>query len=354
MADGTVKTDTTTVVADAGKTGTDTTKTDAAKTVDTSTDAGKGGDKTVKTDAGKTDGGKTVVADKPTGTILDGDLGADGKPLVAPIPVANFPENWREQLAGENKQLLTYLKRFSSPKTLGEGAFAMRQKVAGGELKSVLPDKATPEEVKAWRAENGVPETAEGYLKDLPNGVVVGKDDKPMLELFVKDMHDANVPAQGVQAAIAGYYKLHEKIVADQVDADKRTWGESQDALRSEWGPEFRGKANRITGYIEKLPDGLGELLVNARLADGSKFLGNAKALRWLDSTLNEIDPQGTVIGPTAGSAGTGPSEELAGIRKLMQNTKSEYYVGAGADKMQARYRQLLDWEVTQKKRTAA
>lgn len=331
---------------DTASTVTDTTKTTA--TVDQGKTTAQQTDKTVDTGKKTTSDTAKTTAKVDTGTIFDGDLNDDGTEKSAKVAPADWPEDWRERMAGDNKQLLGWLKRHSSPKSLAEGGYTMRQKLSAGDLLPALPEKATPEELTSWREKNGIPTKAEGYLENLPEGVVLGDEDKPIINEFAAAALAENTPPKAFKALIAQYYKLNEKLASEQHEADKNTWRESEDALRAEWGPEFRGKTGRMTRYLDNLPGGLGELLKDARLGDGTKLMGNQKALRWLDGMLSETDPMGTVVG-TTGTVGSGPAERLGELQKLMRDQKSEYYVGPNANKLQAEYRNLLDWKARQK-----
>ena len=80
-----------------------------------------------------------------------------------------------------------------------------------------------PAQIAAWRAESGVPAKPEGYLDNLPHGIVIGADDKPMVGAFVADMHAKHAPPDLVHTAIGSYYKIQDIVHAERAEADFRT-----------------------------------------------------------------------------------------------------------------------------------
>src|SRR5688572_23894721 len=122
------------------------------------------------------------AAAEPTadaGTLVGGAAAAENAQAIAP---ADWPADWRQKLAGEDKKTLERLGRMASPADLLKSYRALEQKISAGELKKGLPENATPEQVAEWRREQGLPEKPEGYLENLslPDGVVLGEADKPM------------------------------------------------------------------------------------------------------------------------------------------------------------------------------
>jgi len=78
------------------------------------------------------------------GTLIGGDASAETIEASAP---ADWPADWRQKLAGEDKKTLERLGRMASPADLFKSYRALEQKVSAGELKKGLPENATPEQV---------------------------------------------------------------------------------------------------------------------------------------------------------------------------------------------------------------
>ncbi|HET7409683.1 MAG TPA: hypothetical protein VFJ13_05740, partial [Paracoccaceae bacterium] len=208
--------------------------------------------------------------DGKAGTILTDGGDADEGKAAAP---ADWPEDWRQRLAGDDKKALKRLERLGSPKDVMTAYRALERKVSSGELKTGLKEDATPEEVASWRRENGIPEKPEDYDTTLPDGLVIGEDDKPLVGEFLTAMHAKNAHPETVKAALAAYYRIAETQQAAQIEADRGFRREAEDALRAEWGPEYRPNVNAMGNFLDGAPAGLKERLLGARLADG-KLLG--------------------------------------------------------------------------------
>src|SRR5690242_14053786 len=114
-------------------------------------------------------------------------------PATAPAaPAQIWPEDWRQQIAGNDEKYAKRLERYGSIKDVANALIATQNQISAGELRSALKANATPEETAAWRAENGIPEAPEKYDLTMPQGIVFGEDDKPFVDSFLKAAHGAN------------------------------------------------------------------------------------------------------------------------------------------------------------------
>jgi hypothetical protein len=270
------------------------------------------------------------AAPAPSGDVVVVNAGDDASKTT-------WPEDWRTQLAGEKED--KQLTRFSGPKDVYHAWKSLQQRLSSGELKSQLPKDAKPEDLTKWRAENGIPEAHDGYK--MPDGLVIGEVDKPLIDVFLKDMHGKNATPDVVQTAVQSYYKIQEQAIAQQAERDIDHKTEMEDALRSEWGAEYRGNVNAINSMFDGAPGGIKEKIMSARMADGRAILNDPDVLRWFATTSRELNPAATVVPPGGDQMGA-INDEIGKIEKLMGNRSSEYWKGPGADKMQARYRELV------------
>lgn len=256
-----------------------------------------------------------------------------------------WPNDWRKNIAGEDEKLLKRLERYASPKALSDALVSVQNRISAGELRGVLPKNATEEQVKQWREENGIPESPDKYELALPKGLVIGEDDKPIIDDMLKTLHGVNANNEQVSQAVNFYYAAIEKVEADRQEADRTAAQAAQDALHNEWGPEFRANMNAIDGLLATAPGDVKEQLKFGRLADGTPIMANADAIRWLNSLSREINPVTTLV-PNAGADVSGSIEaEINAIEKDMGAPKGspEHKAYWGDDKRQARYRALLD-----------
>jgi hypothetical protein len=265
------------------------------------------------------------------GTIADGNV--TEKPVAAP---ADWPEDWRIKLAGEDKSYLKTLDRFNTPADLAKAYRDAQARLSAGNLKPVLPENPTEEELKTWRAENGVPDSPDKYDVQLGNGFVWSDADKPLLDDFAQYAHKANMPEGQVKQVLGWYAAMQERQQAAMEEADDRFHQESEDKLRSEWGQEFRRNTNAIANLLDvhATPEVKADILLS-RLPNGRRLGDDPAALKVLASMAREANPEYTVV-PAPGFQNF--EGELEALQKKVGT--QEYWRDP---KMQARYRELLE-----------
>ena len=282
-----------------------------------------------------------------------GDLGGGDPPATPPAgdppatppadrgtaPPQDWPDDWRVKLSPDGKHSKT-LDRFASPNALLDSYLALRGKVDSGELKSTspYPDKGKPEEQTAWRKAHGIPESAEGYTPKFADGLVIGEEDKPFVDDFLKAAHATNATPDQVNGLLRWYYGNQEKALDAQQEKDANYLKDSEDTLRAEWGGEYRTNVNTIQGLVDTIPADIKDAFMNARLGDGTALLANPSMVRWLVHTARTVNPVATVV-PGAGANIAGAiDDEITAIEKVMRTDRKTYN---NDPKMQERLRVL-------------
>lgn len=309
--------------------------------IDAPLDGGQPTDPNLKADPSPDNGGKD------DGKSLGGGGGSEDGKVTQP---ADWPEDWRAKLAGDDEKLGKRLERFKSPKDVWQSFLNAEAKISSGQMKPVLPKDATEEDIAAYRKEIGVPDKPEGYLEKLPNGLVIGDADKPMAEGFLAAAHQANMPPEFVGAALDWYYKTQEVQVSETVTADKEFRVNAEEDLRAEFGGEYRVQQNSWKNFLDSTPvvgkdeDGkdvsLGDLMRGARTPDGRLLGDNPDFLRWVLGLAHKENPAGFVAPAGSGSQADSVADEIAKIEKVMRDNRPAYDKD---EKMQARLRQLYD-----------
>lgn len=286
-------------------------------------------------------GGTTQTGQTTTGTQTTGATQTTGTQAAGATAESKWPDTWRNMISPEEKHAKT-LERFASPKAMFESYQALRQRFDSGEVRTKLAPDAKPEDVAQWRKENGIPETPDKYDMTLSDGLVIGDADKPIVGEFTKTAHEANMHPDQVKKTLGWYFKERERQMQERHEADENHRRETEDALRSEWGNEYRGNINTITALLDSAPEGFKENFISARLADGKALFNDPKALRWMIDIAKQINPAATVIPGAGANQASAIDDEIVNIEKLMGNKNSDYWKGPAADKMQARYRDLI------------
>jgi hypothetical protein len=257
-----------------------------------------------------------------------------------------FGEKWREELAtGEDGKVdedwLKKLQRYKSPKDYDKAHRAAVAKILEGAKHEPLPDKPTPEQLTAWRKANGIPEKPDGYEIKLADGLKIEEAEKPLVDSFLKKLHDGNASPAFANLALNWYYENKEAEADARADADKTAKSEAEEHLREVWGPDFKTNLNVIGGLIDTMPEGVREKFRFGRLADGTPIGADPDVMNALAGWARQLNPIGTVIPLGSGNAGADAEKELAGLKAEMGNPHSAYWKGADAQKKQDRFGEL-------------
>lgn len=294
------------------------------------------------------------TAENTTVTAQTGD--ATGKTAAAETAKPSWREDWRQALAGEDDKAIKRLERFGGPEDIWKSFRNLEARMSSGELKQNIPfpDKGTPEEQTAWRKENGVPADYTGYWGSMKfdNGLVIGDDDKPLVNAFLKDVaHANNWTADRTKQAIAWHYATREKQQAEIVERDNTQRTEAEEALRQSWpGGDYQTNLTALTAFIGRLPEGVRDVFKNSRGADGRALLNNPDIVKALVAFERDINPMATVM-PNSSNPMQAMASEKADIQAKMKDAHSEYHKGpivdaqTGETKLQKRYREIIEAE---------
>lgn len=284
---------------------------------------------------------KPAVAAKPAPKTIADTPPANPDDPKPPTP-ADWPEDWRAKLAGDNKKAADRLARFKSPTELANSYIALEQKLSGGEYTKKLPTHYTEQELADFRKSNGIPDAPSDYKDDLP-GVVWSEADKPMLDSWKQYAHENNVPPDEVKRGLAWFVREQEAIVERLEQEDMHNYQAGTAALQAEWGPDFKGNINAAKNLFESHP-GMWESVMGSRGPDGMKLGDNPSVLKAFAALAREMNPFAT-IAPTAPNQNPAQTVDarLGEIQKLMGDKQGRYWRGPDAPKIQQEYRDLLE-----------
>ena len=193
------------------------------------------------------------------------------KPPAAPI--TGLPENWRELMAGSDADSLKELQRFTDPAKIGSTLLNYKRQMRTGSFDTPPPPEDKPEELKAWREAHGVPTEEAGYKLSEDVTKRLFDEDKPVIANFISAAHKANQPQGVVDFAAKWYTDMMDLQASQQVETDRKAKTETDDALRSEWGPDYRRNYEAVSRFAkEAIPNAD---IFDARLPDGRK-VGNS------------------------------------------------------------------------------
>lgn len=303
---------------------------------------------------GSTGGGSTGMSDASTGG--GGGLQSTGGGGSTGAAVMGWGDDWRTRMVAgstDPEREIKQIERYESPEQIWRKARELERRMSSGEMKPALPKGASPEEVARWRADNGIPAEPTGYKVNMPAGREIPKEDDPFLKSFLASAHKSNYTQEHVDAALASFYAEVDRQTAAMGEAEKAMEQKTEDALRQEWGADYRPNKAMAEALLARAPAGFRDRFMNGYLADHTPIKASPEAWKWLVQMEREINPASTVVPGAGGDLGKTIDTELADLKKLMGDSNSEYWKGPKADAMQNRYRQLLEAQEKLKQRAA-
>lgn len=278
-----------------------------------------------------------------SGSPDSGAAGDTGKPAAAATDTAKGEESWwkpewRDQIAKGDKSVANILGRYATPADAINSAIEIRKKISAGEIKMPLPKDAKPEDIAKWRTDNGIPETPEKYELKLRDGLSIGKDDKPIIDGFLKAMHEKNTPPDVASTAVDWYYGEIERQTEARAVKDKAAASEAQEVLREEWGAEYRTNLNVVENLLSTMPKDVADDFKFGRLANGTPIMASPHAIRWLLNMNLQLNPHSKVVPSGSSNPASAIDDEIAAIEKTMRTDRKSYDKD---EKMQGRLREL-------------
>ena len=259
--------------------------------------------------------------------------------------------NWRDPIAGDDADFGKQLERFDSPAAFGASFKTAQDKISSGKMKDDLPAADADEPtVKAYREANGIPLEAAGYLKDLPDGVVLGEDDMPIAEVFMGALHSVHAPPAYAHALIGAYNAWSEEQQEAQNTLDVEQAKATTDTLRESWKGDYRANINLAGAFLENtFGKEFKQQLLEGRLADGRAFMNAPEMLEGLAQAQRKLDPL-TQILPPGGDPEKTLNDEIAEIEKFMREHRTAYNKDEGkSNRLRDLYQLRIDHEKTTK-----
>src|SRR5229473_1132430 len=302
--------------------------------------------------------------DTPVGGRIDGAVAAESRAKdVAPTPrnaapvsepdAKTFPESWREGLAGGDKTFRKTLDRFDSPAALAKAYRELTARLSSGDLKATKPppDNATPEQLAAWRAEQGLPQSATAYVDGLQlgDGTVTGEAEKALLASFADEALKSRWTADQYNRAVHWYFDMQDRLAAQRDHADAALKHEASADLMREWGHDYATNRNAIAQFFDRsFPEDFRETLLTARLPDGRVLANHPTFNKAILEVAKSINPSGAVLPNAAGGGLSNVESRIAEIEgKYMRaphgsDLWKSYWTGDSGARMQQEYRGLL------------
>lgn len=231
-----------------------------------------------------------------------------------------WPDAWRNEFSGGDAELGKRFERYQSPKDVAQALVAAQNKIRSGELKETkpFPDKGTDVEKQAWYKENNLPATPAEYKLKLKDGLVIGDQDKPIVDAYLKVAHASRMNDAQASAFIDYYYGEVERQATERDANDKAIARKTSDALHAEWGKDYRENMNIYDAMVVTLPEAVREKFTRGRLADGTPVGSSPEIVKWVVAMGRELNPAGLIIPAGAGGVAGSIDDEIKAIEKDM------------------------------------
>lgn len=280
-------------------------------------------------------GGEGDKGGQKADTIMGGGAAAD-KGQQAP---ADWPTDWRTKMAGDDKGLLSQLERFASPVDMAKKIREQENLIRQGAHKNPFPKDGDDAAKTAWRKDNGIPDAADKYDIKLPDGLVIGEEDKPIVEGVMKALHGVNATNEQVNAAMAEYYRQEAAYLQNRATDIITSKKKADDALHAEWGGEYRANVNSVDALGGTFSRECQAAIAGAVDSDGMPLLNNPAFIKEMLRMARTMNPADIVPGSGGGTQAAGVDQRIKEIEGRMGTP--EYYKD---EKMQAEYRELVGW----------
>lgn len=252
-------------------------------------------------------------------------------------------DDWRQAMSKGDAKEAERLARITSPEALYESYRNLEKKMSGLKVPPTLPENATPEQLTEYRKQVGVPEKFEGYYEKLPEGLVIGEDDKPAMDMLAERLHSKNVSPDVVADVVDVYYKIQEKNHEDMIEAQKQLKVQTSDALRAEWGADYRGTVNSIRAMLDGVDQDTRDLIEGMQLADGSLAFNHPGFMRWMGSLATQINPAALVLPGHSGGDKTATIKQQIDADRAEMAKNINAWQSKGNAARREQHMQLLD-----------
>jgi len=247
----------------------------------------------------------------------------------------SFAEGWVDRLpqdflpAEEREAFRTHAAKYKSPLDVIKSDFN-KEKLLGRRGVSVPGERATPEEVAAYRRAIGVPERADGYAlkpRDLPEGA--GWNDE-LARPYAEIAHQYNIPQAAMEALVAENVRQQGLQVNATVEALEQRRAAGLANLQQAWRGDFEknlelARRGAALAGVDPQSEGFGDPNVviafaklAARTAEDKVVRGGGQGA--LQGTALADDIQTNPGNPLYGRYREGDEETVRYVRNLRVN----------------------------------
>ncbi len=271
----------------------------------------------------KTEAVAQPAAEKPAEKTT-GILPKEVAPVETSQPV--WSEKWREEMASGDEKALKELQKHKSPADAIKAYRELQKEFSRTRPLPQLAKDATPEQVKEYREAAGIPESWEKYDIQLDKGLTIGEADKPAVNEYLKEFHNANLKPEEVKKVLQIHFEHQNKIAAEAMKIVEAHEQQTATTLRQELGVKYDESLNKAASFLqESLGSESYERLRQAVAPDGTLLINDPKLLKHF------IDAAGNKYGnatppPTVGHNLASQAAKKAELEKIAATNPKLWY----------------------------
>lgn len=298
----------------------------ATETETTQDTGAQTGAETARTTAAETDTGKgktgTGAAETGTGTVES--KGATTETAATDEQKGEL-QKLRETLAGGDEGILKALERYKSIDSIGKAFREARAAAKNAGKPLTLSDKATDEEIKAYREAHGIPEDAKAYPASFREGFKADEATTAILENFKAGMHERNVPPAAAAAALDWYQDFAQEqqqaLDANLANVAKKTQADLRSEMGGEFDPTMGAVREFMTAQLGK--DGF-ENMMGLRLMDGSRLQDNPAFVKMMAQVSTDYYGSNAIYNGDIETTSKTVQERIDELLKLRAGSKDD------------------------------
>lgn len=254
-----------------------------------------------------------------------------------------WADDWRKSMAKGDDAGIKRLERYKDPEAVYDALVNAQKRIDSGQIKATLPENATPEQITEYRKANGIPEAPDKYDTNIGEGHVWGEADKPLLDGFLKTMHDQNATPSEVSRALKWYGSLAQQQAEAKLNADATFRQESTAELGKRYGGDFKRNIAHVDAYLEEFPPGIKDKVLGARLPNGRLAGSDPDFIDFLFQQAIFKNPIATVMGGNSETQIKAGQARLNELIKMSGDPNSEYNKGATRHALRDEHLKLID-----------
>lgn len=232
----------------------------------------------------------------PVVTPVTGDIPADAPAEGAPW-YQGAPDDWREQIAGDNEGHLNQLKRMTEPGQVFKSFFDGQDTIRSRTENAGLPADPSPEQLTAYREENGIPAAAGDYAQSLNEGLILSEAEAENLGPVFAVMHENNFSTDVAAELVDTYLGVQELEAQRRVDQDNLDATEATRAMQGHWGGDFEQNKNIMVAMLQThLPGESFDAFMGARMADGKAIFNDPGVMSAFAEIARTLNPAATLV----------------------------------------------------------